>query len=123
MRMRTMKAFGHTSVEGRRSSNTKTHPSPLWRTGEILMEVHAAAVTLGELAWDATWRSADGSDRTRTIASDEFTGVLAKTGPGTLDPDDIRAGLGWLGYDDCQVGLRRERRERLPVDVLRARLI
>ena len=46
----------------------------------MLVEVHAAAVTPGELAWDETWQSADGADRTPVIPSHEFSGVIAQVG-------------------------------------------
>lgn len=52
---------------------------------EVLVEVHAAAVTPGELAWDETWQSADGADRTPVIPSHEFSGVIAQIG-GDVSP-------------------------------------
>ena len=48
--------------------------------GEVLVEVHAAAVTPGELAWEETWLSASGADRTPVIPSHEFSGVIAQAG-------------------------------------------
>ena len=47
---------------------------------EVLVEVHAAAVTPGELSWDETWQSADGADRTPVVPSHEFSGVIARVG-------------------------------------------
>src|SRR2546429_3618113 len=47
---------------------------------EVLVEVNAAAVIPGELAWDETWQSADGADRTPVIPSHEFSGVIAQVG-------------------------------------------
>jgi len=47
---------------------------------EVLVEVNAAAVTPGELAWDETWQSADGADRMPIIPSHEFSGVIAQVG-------------------------------------------
>jgi hypothetical protein len=47
---------------------------------EVLVEVHAAAVTPGELAWDSTWQTADGADRTPIVPSHEFWGVIAQVG-------------------------------------------
>ena len=55
-------------------------PVPEVGASEILVEVHAAAVTPGELAWDETWQSADGADRTPVIPSHEFSGVIAQVG-------------------------------------------
>ena len=47
---------------------------------EVLVEVHAAAITLAELTWDETWQTRDGADRTPTIPSHEVSGVVAATG-------------------------------------------
>ena len=55
-------------------------PVPEVGASEVLVEVHAAAVTPGELAWDETWRSADGADRTPVTPSHEFSGVIAQVG-------------------------------------------
>ena len=55
-------------------------PVPAAGASEVLVEVHAAAVTTGELAWDTTWQSADGSDRTPVVPSHEFSGVIAQVG-------------------------------------------
>jgi NADPH:quinone reductase-like Zn-dependent oxidoreductase len=54
-------------------------PVPEVGASEVLVEVHAAAVTPGELAWDETWLSADGADRT-PVPSHEFSGVIARVG-------------------------------------------
>jgi NADPH:quinone reductase-like Zn-dependent oxidoreductase len=55
-------------------------PVPEVGANDVLVEVHAAAVTPGELAWDETWQSADGGDRTPVIPSHEFSGVIARVG-------------------------------------------
>jgi NADPH:quinone reductase-like Zn-dependent oxidoreductase len=54
-------------------------PTPTPGEGEVLVEVHAAAITFDELAWDETW-TRDGKDRTPIIPSHEFSGVVAQTG-------------------------------------------
>ncbi len=51
--------------------------------GEVLVEVHAAAITFDELTWDETW-TRDGIDRTPTIPSHEFSGVVAELGSGAV---------------------------------------
>lgn len=88
--MGTMKAVRAHQRGGPEVLRYEDAPIPVVGTGEVLVEVHAAAVTPGELAWDATWQSADGSDRTPTIPSHEFSGVVTKTGPGVggLVPGD-----------------------------------
>lgn len=57
-------------------------PTPVPATGEVLVEVHAAAITFTELGWNETWRSADGRDRTPIIPSHEVSGVVAGLGDG-----------------------------------------
>lgn len=54
-------------------------PTPIPGDGEVLVEVHAAAITFDELVWDETW-TRDGVDRTPIIPSHEFSGVIADTG-------------------------------------------
>ena len=55
-------------------------PIPAPGPGEVLIEVHAAAITFDELTWDETWVH-DGVDRTPTIPSHEVSGVVAAIGP------------------------------------------
>jgi NADPH:quinone reductase-like Zn-dependent oxidoreductase len=64
-------------------------PRPIAGNGEVLVEVHAAAVTPGELSWDASWIRNDGTDRTPMIPSHEFSGVVVSTAAGV---DDVRVG-------------------------------
>jgi NADPH:quinone reductase-like Zn-dependent oxidoreductase len=55
---------------------------PLPAAGEVLVAVHAAAITLTELSWDLSWQTRDGRDRTPVIPSHEFSGVIVELGPG-----------------------------------------
>jgi NADPH:quinone reductase-like Zn-dependent oxidoreductase len=55
-------------------------PVPVPASGEVLIEVHAAAITFDELTWDETW-TRNGVDRTPTIPSHEVSGVVSATGP------------------------------------------
>jgi NADPH:quinone reductase-like Zn-dependent oxidoreductase len=93
--MSTMKAVRAHERGGPEVLFYEDAPIPAVGTGEVLVEVYAAAVTPGELAWDATWQSAGGGDRTPTIPSHEFSGVVAQTGPGVggLVPGDQVYGL------------------------------
>ena len=50
--------------------------------GQLLVEVHAAAITFAELTWEETW-SRDGQDRTPVTPSHEFSGVVV--GHGDVD--------------------------------------
>ena len=63
--MTTMKAVRAHRRGGPEVLRYEDAPTPGVGTGEVLVEVHAAAVTPGELAWDASWQAADGSDRTQ----------------------------------------------------------
>jgi NADPH:quinone reductase-like Zn-dependent oxidoreductase len=56
-------------------------PRPTVRDGEVLIAVHAAAITFDELTWPETWVSG-GVDRTPVIPSHEFSGVVAEVGDG-----------------------------------------
>ncbi|TXN30110.1 NADP-dependent oxidoreductase [Lacisediminihabitans profunda] len=60
----------------------ETAPVPVAAAGEVLVEVHAAAITFTELDWDETWRSEDGRDRTPIIPSHEVSGVVVGLGDG-----------------------------------------
>jgi NADPH:quinone reductase-like Zn-dependent oxidoreductase len=76
-------------------------PVPEVGASEVLVEVHAAAVTPGELAWDETWQSADGADRTPVIPSHEFSGVIAQVGEdvSSLTPGNQVYGLIDFNHD------------------------
>jgi NADPH:quinone reductase-like Zn-dependent oxidoreductase len=51
-------------------------PIPRVSAGEVLIEVHAAAITFAELSWDETWTHLP------TIPSHEVSGVVAELGEG-----------------------------------------
>src|SRR6478609_9671279 len=59
-------------------------PIPVPAADEVLVEVHAAAITFDELTWDETWLR-DGVDRTPIIPSHEVSGVVTGTGPDVAD--------------------------------------
>jgi NADPH:quinone reductase-like Zn-dependent oxidoreductase len=56
-------------------------PRPTPGNGEVLIAVHAAAITFDELTWPETWVS-EGVDRTPVIPSHEFSGLVAEVGDG-----------------------------------------
>lgn len=62
----------------------ETAPVPTPSRGEVLIAVHAAAITFDELTWEETWFRG-GVDRTPIIPSHEVSGVVAETGPGVVD--------------------------------------
>ncbi|HEY2237230.1 MAG TPA: NADP-dependent oxidoreductase [Streptosporangiaceae bacterium] len=57
-------------------------PVPSAGPGQVLIAVHAAAITFAELTWDLEWTTQDGQDRTPVIPSHEVSGVVAGLGAG-----------------------------------------
>lgn len=51
-------------------------PVPVPGSGEVLVAVHAAGITLAELSWDLSWENSDGRSRTPVIPSHEVAGTL-----------------------------------------------
>ena len=60
-------------------------PVPAAGPGEVLVAVHAAAITFAELTWDQSWTTGDGADRTPVIPSHEVSGTVAALGVGVTD--------------------------------------
>lgn len=54
-------------------------PKPVPGSGDVLVRVHAAAITYSELGWDLTWTRKDGTDRTPIIPGHEVSGVVEQT--------------------------------------------
>jgi NADPH:quinone reductase-like Zn-dependent oxidoreductase len=66
-------------------------------SGEVLVEVHAAAITPTELTWDPTWSDGRGKSRLPVIPSHEISGVVAKLG---ADVTSIAGGEEVYGLTD-----------------------
>jgi NADPH:quinone reductase-like Zn-dependent oxidoreductase len=68
-------------------------PAPVPGPGEVLVAVHAAAITFDELTWDETWT------RIPAIPSHEVSGVVSEVASGVTDfvPGDQVYGL--IGFD------------------------
>ncbi|MBM9434826.1 NADP-dependent oxidoreductase [Streptomyces bryophytorum] len=65
----------------------ETAPRPVPGDGEVLVGVRSAAITPGELAWDATWTDSlepGGRPRLPAVPAKELAGVVVE-GPGTGD--------------------------------------
>ncbi|BBZ45081.1 hypothetical protein MPRM_23620 [Mycobacterium parmense] len=54
-------------------------PVPVPGAGEVLVAVHAAAITFDELTWEQTW-TRDGMSRVPIIPSHEVSGVVSEIG-------------------------------------------
>jgi len=87
--VRTMKAMRASSPDPA-SLTCETLPVPDPGPGELLVEVHATAVTAGELTWPESWP---------TIPCHDLSGVVAATGGGVTGwrPGDEVYGL--IGFD------------------------
>lgn len=60
-------------------------PQPSPQAGEILVRVHATAVTPTELLWPPTWQTTAGQPRALPIPGHEFSGVIAVVGAAVAD--------------------------------------
>jgi NADPH:quinone reductase-like Zn-dependent oxidoreductase len=58
-------------------------PRPAAGVNEVVVRVHAAGFTPGELDWPTTWTDRSGRDRTPAIPGHELSGVVAEVGWGT----------------------------------------
>jgi NADPH:quinone reductase-like Zn-dependent oxidoreductase len=55
-------------------------PLPVLGPTDVLIEVHATAITFHEFQWPETYVNAEGKDRTPSIPAHEFSGVVAAIG-------------------------------------------
>jgi NADPH:quinone reductase-like Zn-dependent oxidoreductase len=74
-------------------------PVPSAGPGEVLIAVHAAAITFAELTWDLEWTTRDGKDRTPVIPSHEMSGVVAGLGVGVAGPEAGSEVIGLIDFD------------------------
>jgi NADPH:quinone reductase-like Zn-dependent oxidoreductase len=58
-------------------------PYPHAAENDVVVQVHAAGFTRGELDWPATWSDRAGRDRTPSVPGHELSGVVAELGFGT----------------------------------------
>lgn len=58
-------------------------PHPHASENDVIVRVHAAGFTRGELTWPATWKDRAGRDRTPSVPGHELSGVVAELGYGT----------------------------------------
>ncbi|AKK30956.1 NADP-dependent oxidoreductase [Mycobacterium sp. EPa45] len=58
-------------------------PYPHAAENDVIVRVHAAGFTPGELDWPATWTDRAGRDRTPTVPGHELSGVVVELGYGT----------------------------------------
>lgn len=58
-------------------------PYPHAAENDVIVRVHAAGFTRGELAWEGTWTDRGGRDRTPSVPGHEVSGVVVELGYGT----------------------------------------
>ena len=58
-------------------------PNPHAAQNDVIVRVHAAGFTPGELAWEGTWTDRGGRDRTPSVPGHELSGVVTELGWGT----------------------------------------
>ncbi|TDD27293.1 NADP-dependent oxidoreductase [Kribbella turkmenica] len=58
-------------------------PYPHAAENDVIVEVHAAGFTRGELDWPGTWTDRAGHDRTPSVPGHELSGVVVELGYGT----------------------------------------
>src|ERR1700722_8265444 len=58
-------------------------PYPHAAENDVIVRVHAAGFTPGELEWPATWTDRAGRDRTPSVPGHELSGVVVELGYGT----------------------------------------
>lgn len=58
-------------------------PYPHAAENDVIVQVHAAGFTRGELDWPGTWTDRAGRDRTPSVPGHELSGVVAELGYGT----------------------------------------
>jgi NADPH:quinone reductase-like Zn-dependent oxidoreductase len=58
-------------------------PYPHSAENDVIVQVHAAGFTPGELDWPATWSDRAGHDRTPSVPGHELSGVVVELGYGT----------------------------------------
>jgi NADPH:quinone reductase-like Zn-dependent oxidoreductase len=57
-------------------------PDPQAAQNDVIVGVHAAGFTPGELAWAGTWTDRAGRDRTPSVPGHEVSGVVTAPGWG-----------------------------------------
>jgi NADPH:quinone reductase-like Zn-dependent oxidoreductase len=82
--MDTMQAIRAHSRGGPDRLRLERAPVPVPVAGEVLIKVHAAAITYDELLWDESW-TRQGIDRTPMIPSHEVSGTVAELGDTVSD--------------------------------------
>ncbi|OBF38067.1 NADPH:quinone reductase [Mycobacterium sp. ACS1612] len=77
-------------------------PHPHAAENDVIVRVHAAGFTPGELDWPATWTDRAGRDRTPSVPGHELSGIVVELGYGTTG---LSIGQRVFGFADwCRDG-------------------
>ncbi len=95
---RTMQALRAHERGGPEQFRLESAPVPEPGPGEVLVAVHAAAITYDELLWDESW-TREGKDRTPVVPSHEVAGTVVAVGPGVTALAIGQAVFGLLRFD------------------------
>ncbi len=77
-----MKAIRLYGSRGNETVVLEEIPVPAIGAGEVLVRVHATAVTPGEIEWYPTLHTPNGDPRSKQVLSHEFSGVIEEVAPG-----------------------------------------
>jgi len=91
--MATMRALVAYERGGPEQLRVSAVPRPRPGPGEVLVEVHAAAITFAELGWPESWTHSP------MIPSHEMSGVVAMCGPGVTGPEIGDQVFGLVRFD------------------------
>ncbi|MET7991676.1 NADP-dependent oxidoreductase [Amycolatopsis sp. NPDC005232] len=81
-------------------------PCPRTAENDVLVRVHAAGFTTGELDWPGTWNDRAGRDRTPSVPGHDVSGVVVELGYGTTG---LTVGQRVFGFaDDTRDGALAE---------------
>ena len=70
-------------------------PYPQAAQNDVIVRVHAAGFTPGELAWEGTWTDRSGGDRTPSVPGHGVSGVVTELGYGTTGVTVGQRVFGW----------------------------
>jgi NADPH:quinone reductase-like Zn-dependent oxidoreductase len=73
-------------------------PYPVTLENDVIVRVHAAGFTPGELEWPGTWVDRAGRDRTPSVPGYDMSGVVVELGYGTTG---VTVGQRVFGMTDC----------------------
>jgi NADPH:quinone reductase-like Zn-dependent oxidoreductase len=73
-------------------------PVPQPMNGDVLVRVHAVAITPTELTWSSTWATSDGKDRRPIVPGFEFSGVVDTIGQDVSDVKEGESVYGLLNF-------------------------